>query len=72
MDAREIAKISDQHAQTFSAKSFLNFNEILMLEKTRKILETNKSGLRKVKLACTEEMKKNIQVSQAEKDQKMI
>lgn len=26
VDATEIAKISEQHAQTFSAKSFLNFN----------------------------------------------
>ena len=42
------------------------------MENTRKILETNKSDLRKVKLACTEEIKKNVQVSQAEKDQKMI
>ncbi len=63
VDAAEIARISDQHAQTFSAKSFLNFNEILMIENSRKALKMNKSCLRLVRLACTEEMKKNVKIS---------
>ena len=63
VEAHEIARISDQHAQTFSAKSFLNFNEILMIENSRKVLEMNKSGLRMVRLACTKEMKKNVKIS---------
>ena len=32
----------------------------------------NKSGLRLVRLACTEEIKKNVKVSQEEKNQKLM
>ena len=32
----------------------------------------NKSGLRLVRLACTEEIKKNVKISQYEKNQKLM
>lgn len=43
-----------------------------MIENSRKILKMNKSGLRLVRLACTEEIKKNVKISQEEKNQKLM
>jgi phosphoribosylamine-glycine ligase len=43
-----------------------------MIENSRKVLKMNKSGLRLVRLACTEEIKKNVKISQEEKNQKLM
>lgn len=43
-----------------------------MLEHGRKILEHNKSGLRMVRIACREEMKKNKSISLHQRNQIII